>query len=229
MKRWMLLAFMVSHGAFALSPCSPDSQIGSWCEVNIEQLHPTQAGVGQLQVNATQAKLAKKSSNQLDKYMKEKEIPVVISPQGDYFLVDRHHLTTALWQHGVKKARVKVIARLQDDANFWQQMRENRWAWLNNEQGAPFSPEQLPRNIGDLSDYPYRTLAGLLQSEGYFDKTEQIYFVEFAWASWLGKKMEWQPVNADNLSERLEQAKILACQPDAEGLPGYPGKMCQSQ
>ncbi len=45
-------------GAWALAPCERESQVGSWCEVNIDQLHPTQGGVGQIQVDNTQAELA---------------------------------------------------------------------------------------------------------------------------------------------------------------------------
>lgn len=228
MKKWILLTFIVSHPVFALSPCSTDSEVGNWCEVSIDQLHPTQPGIGQLQVDMDQAKLSKKSGSKLDNYLAKKEIPIVISPNGDYWLVDRHHLTKALWQQGVKKARVKIIAKLPDSASFWQQMEKNHWVWLYNERGLRVTPEALPNHVGDLPDYPYRALAGFLQDEGYFEKHEQVYFVEFAWASWLGKKMGWLPINSDNLTERLEQAKILACSAEAKALPGYPGKMCQS-
>ncbi|MBV7600130.1 MULTISPECIES: ParB-like protein [Aeromonas] len=227
MRAWMLLACLLSQGAWALAPCERTSQVGSWCEVSLDQLHPTQGGVGQIQVDSTQAELADKSAEQLDKLMKKKEIPVVIAPDGGYWLVDRHHLTKALWQQGVKRARVKVIARLQDKASFWSQMQNHHWAWLKDEQGQPLTPQQLPRHIGELPDYPYRTLAGLLQDAGYFSKKDQVYFVEFAWASWLGQQMDWLPVNAANLADRLAQAKRLACNDKAKGLPGYPGKQCR--
>lgn len=227
MRAWILLACVLSQGAWALAPCEKESPVGSWCEARIDQLHPTQGGVGQLQVDATAQDLADKSEKQLDKLMKKKEIPIVIAPDGGYWLVDRHHLTKALWQQGVKQARVKVIARLQDRANFWSQMQNNHWAWLKDERGRPLTPEQLPRHIGDLPDYPYRTLAGLLQDAGYFSKGEQVYFVEFAWASWLGQQMGWQPVNEANLAERLAEAKRLACGAKAGTLPGYPGKQCR--
>lgn len=228
MKKWLLLSAMVSTQAFAADPCSSHITPGSLCEVAIEQLRPTQAGIGQLQVNEEQQKLAQKSAKKLDKYVIKKEIPVVISPQGEYWLVDRHHLTRTLWQMGVKTTTVKVIAHLQDKATFWQQMEKNHWVWLKNEKGQPITPEQLPAHIGDLPDYPYRSLAGLLQDEGYFDKKKQVYFVEFAWASWLGNKMGWQSVNAGNVKQRLEQAKVLACEPEAKDLPGYPGDMCST-
>ena len=121
MRTWILLALAISQGAWALAPCERQSQVGSWCEANIAALHPTQGGVGQIQVDNTQAELAGKSAKQLDKVMKKKEIPIVIAPDGGYWLVDRHHLTKALWQLGVKQVRVKVIARLQDKASFWSQ------------------------------------------------------------------------------------------------------------
>ncbi|MFL9705888.1 ParB-like protein [Aeromonas veronii] len=226
MKAWLLLACVLSQGAWALAPCQSDTAVGNWCEIGIDALHPTQGGVGQIQVDETQATLAGMSAKQLDKLMKKKEIPVVIAPDGSYWLVDRHHLTKALWQQGVKDARVKVIGRLQDKANFWSQMQNNHWAWLKDEKGQPLTPEQLPTRIDKLPDYPYRTLAGLLQNAGYFRKDKQVYFVEFAWASWLGKQMQWMPVDNSNLAARLQQAKRLACGSDASDLPGYPGKQC---
>ncbi|WP_368225214.1 ParB-like protein [Aeromonas sp. R1-1] len=226
MKAWLLLACVLSQGAWALAPCQRDTAVGNWCEIGIDALHPTQGGVGQIQVDETQATLAGMSAKQLDKLMKKKEIPVVIAPDGSYWLVDRHHLTKALWQQGVKDARVKVIGRLQDKANFWSQMQNNHWAWLKDEKGQPLTPEQLPSSIDKLPDYPYRTLAGLLQNAGYFRKDKQVYFVEFAWASWLGKQMQWMPVDSANLAARLQQAKRLACGSDAKDLPGYLGKQC---
>ncbi|MGL5292337.1 MAG: ParB-like protein [Aeromonas sp.] len=226
MKAWLLLAGMLSQSAWALAPCQSATAVGNWCEISIAALHPTQGGVGQIQVDETQASLAGMSPKQLDKLMKKKEIPVVIAPDGGYWLVDRHHLTKALWQQGITTARVKVIGRLQDKANFWSQMQNNHWAWLKDEQGQPLTPEQLPTRIDLLPDYPYRTLAGQLQDAGYVNKDKQVYFVEFAWASWLGKQMNWAPVNHANLTTRLQQAKRLACSTDAQLLPGYPGQQC---
>lgn len=229
MKLWWVMLGLLSQGAWGLEPCRPETRVGSWCQVAIAKLHPTQAGIGQLQVDETVRKLAGKDEQRLDAYMKKKEIPVVIAPDGGYWLVDRHHLTTALWQTGVREARVKVIARLQDEHQFWSQMQNNHWAWLKDERGRPITPRQLPGRIGALPDYPYRTLAGLLQDAGYFQKNKQVYFVEFAWASWLGQQMQWLPVTRENLTARLQQAKRLACTQAARDLPGYPGKQCRSK
>lgn len=229
MKAGALLTLFIASPVLAISPCSPQTQPGSQCEIAIEKLRPTQPFVGQLQVDENQARLAEKSHKQLDKYLDKKPIPVVISPEGNYWLVDRHHLTKALWQLGVKEVPVNVIAHLQDKNTFWQQMSANHWVWLKDEKGAAVSPQQLPQHIGDLPDYPYRSLAGELQDAGYYEKNKQVYFVEFAWANWLGEQMHWADVTAKNLPERLEQAKKLACSPQAKALPGYPGKMCSAE
>lgn len=58
MRAWILLVCVLSQGAWALAPCEKSSPVGSWCEVNIEALHPTQGGVGQLQVDTTARELA---------------------------------------------------------------------------------------------------------------------------------------------------------------------------
>lgn len=222
---WIVL-WLLSPLVWALDPCTAQSEVGSWCRLPIERLHPTQGGVGLLQVERTRASLAGKSPKRLDKLMKKKEIPVVISPDGQFWLVDRHHLTTALWRSGVREARVKVIARLRDPANFWAQMRANHWAWLQDERGHPLDPARLPVRVADLPDYPYRTLAGLLEDAGYIDKSQQVYFIEFAWATWLGEQMGWAGVDSHNLKVRLHEAKQLACSSRAAHLPGYPGRLC---
>lgn len=191
-KGWILLAAaIISQGAWALAPCGTDSGIGDWCSLDINQLHPTQAGVGQQQVDKTQAKLATKSPAQLKKYMKKKKIPVIVDADGQYWLVDRHHLTKALWQQGVVEVTVHILAHLDNKESFWQDMQGNHWTWLRDEKGAPLTPDQLPAHISKLPDYPYRSLAGELRDAGYYSKHEQVYFVEFAWASWLGEQMNW--------------------------------------
>lgn len=42
MKAWLLLACVLSQGAWALAPCQRDTAVGNWCEIGIDALHPTQ-------------------------------------------------------------------------------------------------------------------------------------------------------------------------------------------
>lgn len=222
----LLLALAISQSAHA-APCQADSAVGSWCDTALAALHPTQGGIGQLQVDDEAASLRQLSADKLAARIRKKAIPVVIGPGGQLYLVDRHHFASALLRVGVTEAPVQVIGKLPQADGFWAQMQARHWAWLYNQQGQPLAPAQLPATLSALPDYPYRSLAGWLQDEGYFSKKDDVYFVEFAWASWLGNKMGWADVTAATLPARLAQAQQLACSPQASTLPGYPGKACK--
>jgi len=124
---------------------------------------------------------------------------------------------------------VQVIGKLPQADGLWAQMQARHWAWLYNQQGLPQAPAQLPATLSALPDYPYRSLAGWLQDDGYFSKKDDVYFVEFDWVSWLGNKMGWADVTAATLPARLAQAQRLACNPEARPLPGYRGKACKKR
>ena len=156
-----------------------------------------------------------------------KRIPVVIGPDGQFWLVDRHHLARALWDLGMREVPVEIEGRLDDADRFWEQMQQHHWAWLKDEHGRSIEPTQLPSHIALLPDYPYRSLAGFAEDAGLYHKREQRYFIEFTWAQYLGEKLKWRAVTRDNLETLLKASSILACLPDAAELPGYPGSQCQ--
>jgi hypothetical protein len=207
-------------------PCQPDLKIGSLCRLAINQLHPTQPGIGLLQVQAEVKELKHKSAKKLWALAEKKRIPVVIGPDGRYWLVDRHHLTRTLWSLGMREVPVVIAGVLTDREQFWPQMQANHWAWLKDERGHALAPAQLPTHIALLPDYPYRSLAGFAEDAGLYAKRGQIYFIEFAWAQYLGEKLKWRKVTADNLPTLLKASEIFACLPDAAQLPGYPGVAC---
>lgn len=210
-----------------LTPCQPELHVGSQCRLAINALHPTQPGLGLLQVEKEVAQLKSKSAKKLWAWAQKKRIPVVIGPDGRYWLVDRHHLTRALWSLGMREVPVVIEGVLTEPALFWSQMQSHHWAWLKDEHGRAIEPAQLPSHIALLPDYPYRSLAGFAEDAGLYHKREQRYFVEFAWAQYLGEKLKWRAVTRDNLETLLKASSILACLPDAAQLPGYPGSQCQ--
>ncbi|WP_174874749.1 ParB-like protein [Vogesella oryzae] len=218
----LLLATSIANGA----PCQSDTRIGQWCETTLAALHPTQGGIGKLQVEDEAEALRALSADKLAARIRKKVIPVVIGPQGKLYLVDRHHFASALLRIGVSSASVQVIGRLPQADTFWQQMSARHWAWLHDEHGQPLAAEALPASLAELPDYPYRTLAGRLQDDDYFSKRDEVYFVEFAWASWLGQQLHWAAVDRGNLKQQLKLARKLACSPAASQLPGYPGEAC---
>jgi len=199
--------------------CTPDLPVDTDCKVALKALHPTQPAVGLLQVEDDIAELTGKEQNGL-KATKKKRIPIVVGPAGRFYLTDRHHLSSALWRMDQPEAHARIIGRLTDPATFWQEMQARHWVWLQDTRCNPIRPEQLPESLAALADNPYRALAGYAQDKGWIDKTDA-YFMEFQWACYLGKKMDWAPVTRNNLKQRLQQVAPLMCAEEAKGLPGY--------
>ena len=61
-----------------LSPCQPELHVGSQCRLAINALHPTQPGLGLLQVEKEVEQLKSKSAKKLWAWAQKKRIPVVI-------------------------------------------------------------------------------------------------------------------------------------------------------
>ncbi|PXB87530.1 chromosome partitioning protein ParB, partial [Pseudomonas aeruginosa] len=190
MRPVLLLCCLFLSATAQAEDCSPQTSVGSWCELPLAALHPTQQNVGLLQVEDDQAKLAGKKPKALERYLRKKEIPVVIGPGGRFYLTDRHHLSSALWRLDPKQGvPVKVIGRLPQASDFWEKMQENHWVWLHDARGAEIPPEALPDALAGLGDDPYRALAGYAEDENAFDKDRQSYFIEFHWARYFGERM----------------------------------------
>ena len=227
---WLLLGGLLANVVVAApqhEACRPSLAVGSVCEAQLADLHPTQFGVGLLEVAQTKRELLKKTPAGVQQVVSKKQIAVVIGPDGRLWLVDRHHLSRALWELGIRHAPVHVVGRVEDADRFWQVMSDSHWAWLFDERGNPRDPTNLPAHIEDLPDFGYRSLAGFARDEQMFDKPGRVYFIEFAWARYFGEQLGWAEVTAGTLRRRLEDARRVACLPAAASLPGYPGRACK--
>ncbi|WP_035853789.1 ParB-like protein [Deefgea rivuli] len=208
-------------GAKELPPCQAQTAVDSWCTLPLAELHPTQPAVGMLRVEDTIQKLRGKSTAALQKYAKKKTIVVVIGPNGEFYLADRHHLSRSLFDLGLEQAPVKIIGKLDNPATFWTDMRKNNWAYPVDEHGKEIDPNQLPKTLAELKNDPYRSLAAYAQEDGAYGKAQNAYFIEFAWSTYFGNAMQWRPITRNNLHSAINEAKILACKPAAKPLPGY--------
>lgn len=77
-------------------------------KMEIRQLLPTQSSVGEAAVAVKKDMLTQLNEEQFDDYLKKHPVPVILAPNGKYYLVDHHHLCTALLQLNVKKTYVDV-------------------------------------------------------------------------------------------------------------------------
>jgi hypothetical protein len=213
-------ALVPLSASLAAPECSRTIPVDATCEIALSVLRPTQSAVGMIQVEERASRMA--GETDFVRYTARRPIPVVQGPDGSFYLTDSHHLASVLVRAGARYATAQIIGRFDNPATFWQEMQTRRWVYLFDPKGKPIQPSALPKQIMDLADDPYRALAGYAQDAGYYRKTDA-YFMEFHWARYFGNRMGWRPINRFNLLEALQTAEALACQLEAQDLPGYPG------
>jgi len=196
----------------AVEECAPPGdarlhsyKLGDECRLNVDYVHPTQPAVGVVAVNCKRDKLARKDAKDLDKYLKKgkRVVPTVIGPDGNYYITDHHHLSTAVYK------RLQELPELQKDvrlyaqivgnfsgsvggndpsggmANFWHSM-----AVCNNAfpyyLGHPINPlSHMPASLAAMKDDPFRTLSRWVRDAyGYIKPSRNpANFLEFLWAN----------------------------------------------
>lgn len=192
--------------------------------VPILTLRPTQMTVGMREVKEKRKRWREhKSEKKRAESLGRHQVPVVLGPDGRYYVVDHHHLARSLHDEGVKDVLVSIIGDLsmvQRDA-FWGVMDNKRWVYPYDAKGErrPFS--DLPKSVVDLKDDPFRSLAGELRRMGGFAK-DTTPFSEFLWADYLRRKLTRKAVDA-NFDKALEKALSAAKSKDAIYLPGWCG------
>lgn len=207
-------------------------------KMNIMDLSPTQSSVGSAAVEVKMDMLSQMNKEQLEEYLKKHPVPVILAPNGKYYLVDHHHLCTALlklnigktyvevwdlsqYENGTKKGikLVKTDSKSKNKADkaksdhgkktadhgdqisdyadqsadqkmneFWQQMKDNNFVYLKEQDGSTINPKDLPTNILGLKDDPFRSFAYYFRDFGGYDKVS-IPFLEFMWGDFLREKM----------------------------------------
>ncbi len=162
------------------------------------------------------------SKKELEEYLGERKVPVVLAPRNRILLVDRHHLVRACWEAGVDEVYVEKLADFThlDPAELWKALHEAHWIYPYDQLGnGPHDPIHLPENIKGLADDPYRSLAWAVREEGGFDKCE-MPFSEFKWANFFRKNLKTHPVD-DHFHEAQKEATELAKSEHCSHLPGH--------
>lgn len=193
-------------------------------------LHPTQLAVGMQQVAAKREIMVSKGlpdkKNKLEKFLRKNPLPVVRGPGDGLYIIDHHHLSSAMVQIGIQQAYCHEVADWSGmtEQEFWRNMVSAHYLWPHDEQGNAMDWEQLVKQLPDdvtgLRDDPYRSLAALVRKAGGYNKV-WVPFTEFQWANHLRVRM---PVNGDpDQPQVMQHAMLLAAAPDAAHLPGYVG------
>ena len=189
----LLVATALFHAglAYALDyeKCSVDDEKGTICKIKVLNLRPTQLSVGIREVRKKMEKLHDKSWSKYEDYIEGHPAPVVISPSGEFYIVDHHHLARALANLDMKNMLIEVVANYSDlsEKAFWAKMKKKNWVYLYDENGkGPLDVSALDkvRNVQKLKDDPYRSLAGDVRRAGGYEKSKEP-FNEFKWANYF--------------------------------------------
>jgi hypothetical protein len=191
--------------------------------VAIEALRPTQITVGMREVEEKRARWRAVPEAEKPDFLGSHFIPVVLGPEKQPYLTDHHHLARALYEEGVEKVAITVMADLSalKPAAFWFYLENRAWTYLYDAKGERHGPKRLPKHVKDLVDDPYRSLAGELRRAGGYAK-DTTPFSEFIWADFLRNRIKRSAVVAD-FDKTLKQALTLAKGAEADYLPGWCG------
>ncbi|MBI3541901.1 MAG: chromosome partitioning protein ParB [Deltaproteobacteria bacterium] len=197
--------------------------------IHVEDLRPTQFGVGRAEIRSRLEEINAMDKDEFRKYLKEKVGSVVIGPGGEYYLVDGHHLASALTMDGRKEMLVRVLddwSRLTPE-NFFKRMIKEKRLWPFDEHGnGPKDPSTLPRTIRGLHDDPFRSLAYRVRKAGGFEDLT-VPFQEFYWANYFRRFISVEELHKSP-KKAIEKAVELAGDLEARKLPGFiPNKKCE--
>ena len=152
-------------------------------------------------------------------------IPVVKGPKDRFYVIDHHHLCRALMIAGVEQVSVTAVLNLQrlDMKAFWVFMDNRGLVHPFDEDGKRCNYKDIPKHIKDMTDDPFRSLAGALRRKGGYAK-DTTPFSEFLWADFLRRQFNRKDLDTD-FAGALEAALQLARSGQTDYLPGWCGPL----
>lgn len=156
-------------------------------------------------------------------------IKVVRGPGDALFITDHHRGADAWLLAGHPEAICQLGSRppFGTGAQFWADLTRDHLVHLEDADGRPIAPAQLPPDLARMPDDPYRSLAWLVRKKGGLCRSEmpQQEFAEFVWADWFRERPEL-PSGAVRVSAAgvLQTALGLARGPEAREVSGYVGE-----
>lgn len=191
--------------------------------VAVKELRPTQITVGMREVGIKRQMISQQSASETGTFLGRHMVPVVLGPKRRNYVVDHHHLARALLEEGVEDVLVTVTSDLSDlDKDAFLTVLDNRgWMHPFDANGKRQTYDAIPKNMADLVDDPYRSLAGELRRQGGFAK-DTTPFSEFLWADFLRRRIDRAAV-AKNFGKAMKAALSLARSKEADYLPGWCG------
>lgn len=222
---------VIFDGEAPSAPASdePGASRRLWKKVPVLELHPTQANVGKREVKKKAEKLKGMNREKAKEKLKSESwlVPVIVGPPrrpgGPERLYpnDHHHESAAALRAGFQHVYVAKIADLSDlsEKEFWAEMIKRKWVYLRS-LGKPIEPADLPKDVSEMGDDVFRSLAGEVRDGGGYQKNSAP-FSEFLWADFFRSRLKADPDK--DFKTAVAEAIALAHSPAAKDLPGWTG------
>jgi hypothetical protein len=191
--------------------------------VRIDDLRPTQMTVGFREVALKRAEWRARAAQTGGEYLGHHMIPVILGPKNRTHPIDNHHLVRALHEEGVEEVLVQTMADLSHltPRAFRTVMANRNWFHPYDAKGRRRGIWRLPKQVAEMADDPYRSLAGELRRQGAFAKDTTPY-AEFLWADHMRARIPPEKLEKQ-WDKAMAKAMTLARAPDAQYLPGWSG------
>ncbi|MBF2076238.1 MAG: chromosome partitioning protein ParB [Synechococcales cyanobacterium C42_A2020_086] len=201
---------------------NPNLPPGTLSLAVVDLLHPAQVALGYREVEYRIQQFQAMTADELDAYLLEHFLPVVVAPDHLPYVVDHHHRARAIQMTGLRETvYVKVWENCKDwsRAEFWQLMQEKAWVYPYDKDGQRVDVESIPASLDQLQDDPYRSLAwGVLQAGGY--AKSDVPFQEFLWGNYFRQHLSFENTEA-GFQQAINAALQLCRTPAVSHLPGY--------
>ena len=192
-------------------------------EVRIKSLRPTQMTVGMAEVHQKSAHWRSLDAKDRSTFLAQHWFPAVRGPKGHYYIIDHHHLGLALIRDKVQDTRLVLMQDFSalDQDEFWVVMDHHQWVHPYDQSGHRCDFTAVPKKLDEMTDDPYRSLAGAAKNLGAFPK-EQEPFAEFLWADFFRRRIARHLLKKDPEGALL-RAIELAHHKESAHLPGWSG------
>lgn len=211
------------------SECTGKEKSGDKCMLVIGQLRPTQLPYGRL---ATKCKSDKfegyKKLQKLTDYLVGHPVPVVIGPDREFYMTDHHHMVRAYYDSNFvhfdytedKMNRVVFVEVIDNQSNhfspqymnqFWDWMLRMNYTYPLDNHGRPLNvTTDLPKDVTQLANDPFRSLSFLVRSYGGYGKVDNFFFLEFVWANYFRRSNEFTSLaKSGTFAWTLEETEML--------------------
>ena len=194
-------------------------------KTDLRQLRPTQITVGYAEVAEKRGLWGGMKKGERENFLSRHWFPAVRGPQENFYIIDHHHLGRALLDEGVKQCYVVLLKNLTllEKDEFWVVMDHHQWLHPYDARGRRQSVAALPKTLEEMSDDPYRSLAGEVRHAGGFPK-DATPFAEFLWADFFRRRIKLAQLQRDPAAA-LKAALTQCHSPQAAHLPGWSGNV----